>query len=118
LLDTAGLVRGMSRAGNCSDNAKIESFWSTLKTKTDRDVVIPATRKEAELAVFDYIEAFYNSKRRRSSLGQISPVAFEQQYEKLKSSDSGSAFSRQAHHHPSGARSWSAPSPRFRAPSW
>jgi putative transposase len=84
LLDTAGLVRSMSRAGNCYDNAKIESFWSTLKTETDMDVVIPATRKEAELAVFDYIETFYNSKRRHSSLGQISPVAFEQKYEKLK----------------------------------
>jgi transposase InsO family protein len=46
--------------------------------------VIPSTRKEAELAVFDYIETIYNSKRRHSSLGQISPVAFEQKYEKLK----------------------------------
>lgn len=83
LLDTAGLTRSMSRAGNCYDNAKIESFWSTLKTETDMDVVIPATRKEAELAVFDYIETFYNPTRRHSSLGQISPVAFEQKYEKL-----------------------------------
>jgi putative transposase len=48
------------------------------------DVVIPATRKEAKLAVFDYIETFFNSKRRPRSLGQISPVAFEQKYEKLK----------------------------------
>lgn len=83
LLDQAGLTRSMSRAGNCYDNAKIESFWSTLKTETDLDVVIPATRQEAELAVFDYIETFYNPKRRHSSLGQISPVAFEQKYEKL-----------------------------------
>ncbi len=82
LLDTAGLARSMSRAGNCYDNAKIESFWSTLKTETDMDVVIPATRQEAELAVFDYIETFYNPKRRHSSLGQISPVAFEQNHEK------------------------------------
>jgi transposase InsO family protein len=55
-----------------------------LKTETDMDVVIPATRKEAKLAVFDYIETFFNSKRRPRSLGQISPVAFEQKYEKLK----------------------------------
>lgn len=82
LLDTAGLARSMSRAGNCYDNAKIESFWSTLKTETELDVVIPATRQEAELAVFDYIETFYNPKRRHSSLGQISPVAFELKYEK------------------------------------
>lgn len=82
LLDAAGLTRSMSRAGNCYDNAKIESFWSTLKTETELDVVIPATRQEAELAVFDYIETFYNPKRRHSSLGQISPVAFELKYEK------------------------------------
>ena len=82
LLDTAGLARSMSRAGNCYDNAKIESFWSTLKTETELDVIIPATRQEAELAVIDYIETFYNPKRRHSSLGQISPVAFELKYEK------------------------------------
>jgi transposase InsO family protein len=47
------------------------------------DVTIPATRRHAELAVFDYIETFYNPRRRHSSLGQISPVAFELKYEKL-----------------------------------
>lgn len=83
MLDQAGLPRSMSRAGNCYDNAKIESFWSILKTETDLDVVIPATRQDAELAVFDYSETFDNPKRRHSSLGQISPVAFEQKYEKL-----------------------------------
>ena len=67
----------MSRAGNCYDNAAMESFWSTLKTETGLDRLIPATRKDAELAVFDYIETFYNPTRRHSSLGQISPVAFE-----------------------------------------
>jgi putative transposase len=76
LLDTAGLARSMSGAGNCYDNAKIESFWSTLKTETELDVIIPTTREQAELAVFDYIETFYNPKRRHCSLGQISPVAF------------------------------------------
>lgn len=82
LINTTGLARSMSRAGNCYDNAMIESFWSTLKTETDMDVVIPATRQEAELAVFDYIETFYNPKRRHSSLGQISPVAFELKHQK------------------------------------
>jgi transposase InsO family protein len=82
LLATAGMPRSMSRAGNCYDNAMIESFWSTLKTETGVDVLIPATRKEAELAVFDYIETFYNPRRRHSSLGQISPVAFERKHEK------------------------------------
>jgi putative transposase len=69
----------MSRAGNCYDNAAMESFWSTLKTETGLDTAIPASRKHAELAVFDYIETFYNPTRRHSSLGQISPVAFEEQ---------------------------------------
>ena len=82
LLNTAGLARSMSRAGNCYDNAFIESFWSTLKTETDLEDVLPASRRQAELAVFDYIETFYNPKRRHSSLGQISPVAFEQNHEK------------------------------------
>ena len=82
LLDTAGMARSMSRAGNCYDNAMIESFWSTLKTETCMDVIIPVTRRHAELAVFDYIETFYNPRRRHSSLGQISPVAFELKYEK------------------------------------
>ena len=79
-LQQAGVVRSMSRAGNCYDNAIIESFWSSLKTETQMDVVIPATRRDAQLAVFDYIETFYNSRRRHSSLGYLSPVAFEKQH--------------------------------------
>lgn len=80
LLEAAGLVRSMSRAGNCYDNALIESFWSSLKTETQMDIVFPATRHDADLAVFDYIETFYNSRRRHSSLGYLSPVAFENQH--------------------------------------
>lgn len=76
-LAAAGIERSMSRAGNCYDNAAMESFWSTLKTDTGLDTAIPASRQHAELAVFDYIETFYNPTRRHSSLGQISPVAFE-----------------------------------------
>jgi len=79
LLKTHGLVPSMSRAGNCYDNAFIESFWSTLKTETDLEDVLPASRRQAELAVFDYIETFYNPVRRHSALGYISPVAFENQ---------------------------------------
>jgi putative transposase len=78
-LVAAGIERSMSRAGNCYDNAAMESFWSTLKTDTGLDTAIPASRRHAELAVFDYIETFYNPTRRHSSLGQISPVAFENQ---------------------------------------
>ena len=79
LLDAYGLERSMSRAGNCYDNAAMESFWSTFKSDTRLDRFEPASRHEAELAVFDYIETFYNPTRRHSSLGYISPVAFENQ---------------------------------------
>ncbi len=78
-LAQAGIERSMSRAGNCYDNAAMESFWSTLKTETGLEESIPASRRHAELAVFDYIETFYNPTRRHSSLGYLSPVAFENQ---------------------------------------
>jgi putative transposase len=79
LLAAAGLERSMSRAGNCYDNAAMESFWSTFKSDTGLDEIVLATRRDAELAVFDYIETFYNPRRRHSSLGYLSPVAFEHQ---------------------------------------
>jgi putative transposase len=78
-LAAAGLVASMSRAGNCYDNATMESFWSTCKTDTELDRLVLASRHDAELAIFDYIESFYNSARRHSSLGYLSPVAFEKQ---------------------------------------
>lgn len=81
-LATAGVVCSMSRRGNCYDNAAMESFWSTLKTETGLDAAIPISRRAAELIVFDYIETFYNPKRRHSSLGFLSPVAFEKQSKK------------------------------------
>jgi putative transposase len=76
LLARHGLVASMSRKGNCYDNAFIESFWSSLKY----EVVWPrkfATRAEAKAALFDYIESFYNRSRLHSSLGYVSPIAFE-----------------------------------------
>ena len=76
-LEAAGLVCSMSRKGNCYDNASMESFWSTLKTETGLDATVPISRRCAELIVFDYIETFYNPTRRHSSLGYLSPVAFE-----------------------------------------
>ena len=78
-LEAAGIECSMSRAGDCYDNAAMESFWSTLKSDTGSDESIPASRHHRELAVFDYIETFYNTTRRHSSLGQIAPVAFENQ---------------------------------------
>mgnify|MGYP001558352926 FL=1 len=79
-LVAAGIERSMSRAGNCYDNAAMESFWSTFKTDTGLDEAIPASRRHVELAVFDYIETFYNPTRRHSSLGYVSPVVFEKQH--------------------------------------
>lgn len=78
-LSAAGLVCSMSRKGNCYDNAAMESFWSTLKTETGLDETMPISRRAAELIVFDYIETFYNPTRRHSSLGYLSPVAYENQ---------------------------------------
>jgi len=75
----AQIACSMSRKGNCYDNATMESFWSTLKLETELDLVTPLSRRAAELIVFDYIETFYNPTRRHSSLGYLSPVAFEQQ---------------------------------------
>ena len=77
LLEAYGMQRSMSRAGNCYDNATMESFWSTLKSDTELDTTEPSSRADADLAVFDYIETFYNRARRHSSLGSRSPVAFE-----------------------------------------
>jgi transposase InsO family protein len=76
-LEAAGMLSSMSRAGNCYDNAFIESFWSTCKSDMQLQDIIPPTRRAAELAIFDYIETFYNPARRHSSLGHLSPVAFE-----------------------------------------
>ena len=73
----ACIERSMSRAGNCYDNAAMESFWSTLKLDTEIDLHVPASRPAAELVIFDYLETFYNPMRRHSSLDYLSPVAFE-----------------------------------------
>jgi putative transposase len=78
LLADNGVVCSMSRSGNVWDNAGMESFFSSLKTertarKTDR------TRDEAKADVFDYIERFYNPRRRHSTLGYLSPMEFEMQ---------------------------------------
>ena len=59
------------------DDAAMESFWTTLKTDTGPDEAIPDSRRHTELAIFDYIETFYNPTRRHSSLGNVSPMVFE-----------------------------------------
>jgi len=76
LLEDNGVNCSMSRSGNVWDNAAMESFFSSLKTeRTARKNY--RTRAEAKADVFDYIERFYNPKRRHSTLGYLSPVEFE-----------------------------------------
>jgi putative transposase len=78
LMADHGVTCSMSRAGNVWDNAAMESFFSSLKTeRTARKTY--RTREEAKADVFDYIERFYNPKRRHSTLGYLSPMEFEKQ---------------------------------------
>src|SRR5674536_247733 len=73
-----GVVCSMSRSGNVWDNAAMESFFSSLKTeRTARKIY--RSRDEAKADVFDYIERFYNPKRRHSTIGYMSPMEFERQ---------------------------------------
>jgi transposase InsO family protein len=73
-LADAGVVVSMSRAGDCWDNAMMESFFKTLKTELgDRFT----SRDEARRELFDYIEGFYNTRRLHSRLGYLSPAEFE-----------------------------------------
>jgi putative transposase len=76
LLDAHGIRCSMSRKGNCWDNAVVESFFATLKTEL-LDGQVFRSRAEARAAVFEYIEVWYNRQRRHSTLGYISPAAFE-----------------------------------------
>jgi putative transposase len=78
LLDEAGVTCSMSRSGNVWDNAVMESFFSSLKTERVTGKVY-RTRDEARADVFDYIERFYNPRRRHSTLGYVSPAEFEMQ---------------------------------------
>ena len=66
----------MSGKGDCWDNAVMESFWATLKTELIHHEHY-ATREQARRSIFEYIEVFYNRKRLHSSLGYVSPEAFE-----------------------------------------
>ncbi len=75
LLHKHGFYQSMSRKGNCYDNATVESFFRTLKTEVVRFESY-LTRAEARQSIFEYIEIFYNSKRRHSALNYRSPSEF------------------------------------------
>lgn len=80
VLAAHGIVASMSRRADCWDNAVAESFFSTLKLELVYESAWQC-RTEARADVFEYLEVFYNGQRRHSSLGYLSPVAFERQYD-------------------------------------
>ncbi len=67
----------MSRTGNCYDNAVTESFFGTLKGECVGRLSFQ-TRRQASQTIFEYVECFYNRVRRHSTLGYVSPLAYEQ----------------------------------------
>lgn len=79
LLKKHKFICSMSRKGNCYDNACAETFFSTIKTELIYQERFQ-TCEEARRAIFDYIEVFYNRKRRHAALGYLSPVSYARQY--------------------------------------
>ncbi|HET6991153.1 MAG TPA: IS3 family transposase [Bacteroidia bacterium] len=79
LLKKHSMIASMSGIGNCYDNAAMESFFHTLKTEHIYFKTYH-TREQAKQSIFDYVEIFYNRKRRHSTLGYLSPSAFEKQW--------------------------------------
>jgi transposase InsO family protein len=75
-LFSKGFVQSMSRKGNCYDNALVEAFFSRLKNECVYRHRF-ATRKQARLTIFEWIQAFYNLRRMHSAIGYMSPVDFE-----------------------------------------
>jgi len=77
MLKRYGIQASMSSTGNCYDNAPVESFFGTLKGECV-DHQQYQSRAEAKVSIFDYIEIFYNRQRLHSTLGYVSPLAYEQ----------------------------------------
>lgn len=79
------LISSMSRRGSCHDNAVAEIFFQLLKRERIRRHIYPS-RDDARADVFNYIEMFYNPKRRHGTAGDTSPVEFERRHsQRLKS---------------------------------
>ena len=76
IINAHHMTGSMSRRGNCYDNAVMESWFSTVKHELGEHF---DSCGKAKMALFDYIEVFYNQRRRHSTLGQISPAEFERQ---------------------------------------
>ena len=79
-LTKRGWTQSMSALGYCYDNAICESFFASLKKECFPENGVFNTKQEARLAIFDYLEIFYNKRRRHSSLGYLSPEAFLQKH--------------------------------------
>jgi transposase InsO family protein len=73
---SVGIDVSMGSRGDCFDNAVLESFHATIKKDLIHRCSWP-TKAEARTAVFDYVETFYNRRRRHSTLGMLSPLEFE-----------------------------------------
>jgi putative transposase len=80
LLKKHRIIASMSGTGNCYDNATMESFYHTLKTEHIYFEYYK-TREEAKQSIFEYVEVFYNRKRRHSTLGYSSPMLFEKNWQ-------------------------------------
>jgi len=79
-LKTVGILGSMGSVGDAYDNAVAESFFSTLQTEL-LDTKTWQTRAELRMAVFEYIEGFYNRQRRHSSLEYMTPAEYERRHE-------------------------------------
>ena len=79
LLERLGMKASMSRKGNCYDNAPMESFWGTLKSELVHHSRY-SSRREAIQEITEYIEIFYNRRRRQERLGYLSPASHERQF--------------------------------------
>jgi transposase InsO family protein len=75
-LDEAGILASRGSVGDCFDTAVAEAFFATLKTELLHRQVWP-TRAAARLAIFEYVEVWYNRRRRHSTLGYATPAEYE-----------------------------------------
>ena len=77
LADRHGVRLSVGRRGQCWDNAVAESFFATIKTELLAPPALAHPTAAAHQAIFEYIEGWYNTRRRHSSLGYLSPAAYE-----------------------------------------
>jgi len=85
VLKSFGVAQSMSRKGNCWDNAVAESFFKSFKTELVYGAKLK-TKEEMSLYIFEYIESWYNLRRRHSTFGNLTIVEFWDQYNRSKES--------------------------------